>query len=45
MTTKIYAALEALDMGVKEVKISPGLREKPLTGALKGEAGTLITHA
>ncbi|MEM2122316.1 MAG: [LysW]-aminoadipate/[LysW]-glutamate kinase [Candidatus Bathyarchaeia archaeon] len=45
MTTKIYAALEALDMGVKEVKISSGLRERPLTEAFTGESGTLITHA
>ncbi|MBS7645648.1 [LysW]-aminoadipate/[LysW]-glutamate kinase [Candidatus Bathyarchaeota archaeon] len=45
MTTKVYAALEALDMGVKEVRISSGLRDKPLTEALTGDAGTLITHA
>ncbi|MGC8962118.1 MAG: [LysW]-aminoadipate/[LysW]-glutamate kinase, partial [Candidatus Bathyarchaeia archaeon] len=45
MTTKIYAALEALDMGVREVKISSALRERPLAEALTGEAGTMIIHA
>jgi len=44
MTTKVYAALEALEMGVKEVKISSGLKEKPIAEVLAGKAGTLITH-
>jgi len=42
MITKVYAALEALKMGVGEVLISSGLAEKPVTSALKGRIGTRI---
>ena len=43
MKRKVYAALEALSMGVREVVITYGLGEKPVTSALHHEAGTLIT--
>lgn len=42
MITKVYAALEALKMGVDEVVISSGLVFQPISSALKGEAGTRI---
>jgi acetylglutamate/LysW-gamma-L-alpha-aminoadipate kinase len=43
MSTKVHAALEALNQGVKEVLITSGLGEKPISTALKHEAGTVIT--
>lgn len=42
MITKVYAALEALKMGVGEVLISSGLAEKPITSALEGHIGTRV---
>jgi acetylglutamate/LysW-gamma-L-alpha-aminoadipate kinase len=44
MITKIYAATEALEMGVKEVIIASGLKANPITSAMEHTAGTLITH-
>jgi acetylglutamate/LysW-gamma-L-alpha-aminoadipate kinase len=44
MSTKVHAALEALNRGVGEVLITSGLGEKPISAALKHEAGTVITH-
>ena len=41
MVTKVYAALEALTMGVKKVMISSGRLDNPFTSALQ-ENGTLI---
>ncbi len=43
MSTKVHAALEALNQGVEEVLITSGLGEKPISTALKHEAGTVIT--
>jgi acetylglutamate/LysW-gamma-L-alpha-aminoadipate kinase len=43
MSTKVHAALEALAQGVEEVLITSGLGEKPISTALKHEAGTVIT--
>lgn len=43
MITKIYAAIEALNMGVSEVLITSGLDKSPITAALSHKAGTLIT--
>ncbi|MBC7131063.1 [LysW]-aminoadipate/[LysW]-glutamate kinase, partial [Candidatus Bathyarchaeota archaeon] len=43
MITKVYAAMEAVQMGVSEAIISSGLREKPISSALKHECGTVIT--
>jgi acetylglutamate kinase len=42
MITKIYASLEALDMGVSEVIISSGLIEKPISSAIENKCGTVI---
>ena len=44
MITKIYAATEALEMGVKEVIITSGLKNNPITTALEHTAGTMITN-
>jgi acetylglutamate/LysW-gamma-L-alpha-aminoadipate kinase len=42
MITKVYAALEAISMGVNKVMISSGHREKPFTSAIQGQNGTMI---
>ena len=42
MITKMYAALEALSMGVSKVAIAPGRRENPFTAAIQEQAGTMI---
>jgi acetylglutamate/LysW-gamma-L-alpha-aminoadipate kinase len=42
MTTKVYAALEALSMGVGKVKISSGCMENPFTTAMKDQTGTSV---
>jgi len=44
MITKVYAATEAIKMGVGEVLISSGLKKLPLSSALKHECGTVITR-
>ncbi len=43
MITKMYAAVEALEMGVNEAIISSGLGKLPITSALAHERGTVIT--
>jgi len=43
MITKVYAALEALKMGVKEAIIASGLEPQPITSAATKESGTVIT--
>jgi len=42
MITKIYAAMEALEMGVDEVIICSGLGKRPISSALAHESGTVI---
>ena len=42
MITKVYAALEALSMGVGKVIISSGHRENPFSSAIEGRAGTVL---
>lgn len=42
MITKVYAALEALSMGVSRVMISSGHRENPFTSAIQEQAGTVV---
>ena len=42
MITKVYAALEAISMGVKKVMISSGHHTKPFTSAIQEKNGTLI---
>ena len=44
MITKVYAALEAISMGVNKVTIAPGAHEMPFTSAMKDESGTVITN-
>jgi acetylglutamate/LysW-gamma-L-alpha-aminoadipate kinase len=44
MSTKVHAALEALNQGVTEVIITSGLGEKPISAALKHEVGTVVTQ-
>jgi acetylglutamate/LysW-gamma-L-alpha-aminoadipate kinase len=43
MSTKVHAALEALNQGVKEVLVTSGVRQQPISSALKHEAGTVMT--
>ena len=43
MSTKIHAALEALNQGVKEVLVTSGVKEKPISSALNHESGTVMT--
>ncbi len=44
MITKVYAALEAISMGVKKVSIAPGGRINPFSSAIKNETGTAIMN-
>ena len=44
MSTKVHAALEALNQGVKEVLITSGLEKQPISAALKHQCGTVITN-
>ena len=44
MSTKVHAALEALNQGVAEVLITSGLGEHPISAALKHEVGTVVTQ-
>lgn len=44
MITKVYAAQEALNQGVGEVVICSGVRENPISSALKHEGGTVISR-
>jgi acetylglutamate/LysW-gamma-L-alpha-aminoadipate kinase len=43
MSTKIHAAVEAIRGGVGKAIITSGLTERPLTDALEGECGTVIS--
>jgi acetylglutamate/LysW-gamma-L-alpha-aminoadipate kinase len=44
MSTKVHAAIEALNEGVHEVLITAGTGKSPITAALKHETGTMITR-
>ncbi|MFH0897107.1 MAG: [LysW]-aminoadipate/[LysW]-glutamate kinase [Candidatus Bathyarchaeota archaeon] len=44
MITKVHAALEALNQGVKEVVISSGLVENPISSAFGRKVGTVISN-
>ena len=44
MITKIYAAIEALSMGVGEAIITSGLIEKPISSSINHKCGTVISH-
>jgi acetylglutamate kinase len=43
MSTKVHAALEALNQGVKEVLITAGTGSQPISCALNHKVGTVIT--
>jgi acetylglutamate/LysW-gamma-L-alpha-aminoadipate kinase len=43
MSTKVHAALEALNQGVSEVLITSGIEKLPISSALKHECGTVIS--
>ncbi len=43
MVTKVYAAAEAVRMGVKETIIASGLENEPITSAITLKKGTTIT--
>jgi len=44
MITKVYAAMEALNLGVGEVLITYGLQRLPISSSLKRKCGTVISH-
>lgn len=44
MKKKVYAALESLNLGLKEVIITSGLTKAPLTSAINHKAGTVIAN-
>ena len=44
MITKVFAAKEALSQGVGEAVICSGVRENPISSALKHEGVTVISH-
>ena len=43
MSTKVHAAIEALNQGVTEVLITSGTGSNPISSAIKHETGTVIT--
>jgi len=43
MITKIYAAIEALENGVKKVVIANGLEKTPISSSLENRCGTVIS--
>jgi acetylglutamate/LysW-gamma-L-alpha-aminoadipate kinase len=44
MSTKVHAAIEALNSGVAEVIVTTGTGKNPISCALKHESGTVITQ-
>jgi acetylglutamate/LysW-gamma-L-alpha-aminoadipate kinase len=44
MKKKIYAAKEALELGIAEVVISSGLISNPITAAMEGKVGTSLSY-
>ena len=44
MITKIHAAIDALEQGVKEVIITSGLGPAPVSSAVNHTVGTVIEH-
>jgi acetylglutamate/LysW-gamma-L-alpha-aminoadipate kinase len=42
MITKVYASIEAIEGGVKEVVIASGLKDEAITSAIENKSGTLI---
>ena len=44
MKRKVYAALETLEQGARNVVITSGLAETPITSAIEHKVGTAIVH-
>ncbi|MCJ7634667.1 [LysW]-aminoadipate/[LysW]-glutamate kinase [Candidatus Bathyarchaeota archaeon] len=44
MSTKVHAAIETLDMGTKEVIISSGMVQNPISSAIEHRSGTVIYY-
>lgn len=44
MSTKVHAALDALNQGVGEVLITSGMADAPISSALKHESGTVVSR-
>ena len=44
MKKKVFAAREALDMGIQEVIVSSGLVENPISDAVEGKIGTSLSY-
>jgi acetylglutamate/LysW-gamma-L-alpha-aminoadipate kinase len=44
MITKIYAAIEALNMGVRDVIITSGFAKRPISSAIIHKCGTVINY-
>ena len=44
MITKIYASMEALNLGVDEVVITCGFGTQPISASLRHEQGTVISR-
>lgn len=44
MITKVYAAIEAIEMGVNEAIITSGLEPYPISSSLSGKFGTVISR-
>jgi acetylglutamate/LysW-gamma-L-alpha-aminoadipate kinase len=44
MITKVHAATEALEMGVREVVIAPGIGSNPISAAVNHVVGTVIQN-
>ena len=44
MVTKVYAAIEALEKGVKKVVIANGLAKTPISSSLEDRCGTVISN-
>jgi acetylglutamate/LysW-gamma-L-alpha-aminoadipate kinase len=44
MITKVYAAMEALPLSVREVVIASGFAENPISAALEHSRGTVISY-
>ena len=43
MSTKVHAGLEALNQGVKEILVTSGTANQPITSVLNHQCGTVIT--
>ncbi|MEM3704266.1 MAG: acetylaminoadipate kinase, partial [Candidatus Bathyarchaeia archaeon] len=44
MSTKVHAAVEAINLGAEEAIISSGMQKSPISSSVKHESGTVITY-